>query len=85
MNISISIHQAWIIMIALTLSTFALGQWMSIGIVINTLLIITALIKGQLIINEFMELKEVSFLWRAIMLGWLWFVCISLLIIILIS
>lgn len=46
------------------------------GIKITSFLVFTALIKGGLIIREFMELKAVSLLWRMMMYGWLYVVCL---------
>jgi len=48
------------------------------GIAVVLFLLFTAVIKGGLIIRDFMELRDVSFLWRAIMYGWLWTICIAI-------
>jgi hypothetical protein len=62
-------------MIALTISTYTVGKlgYGSTGAVLFILL--TAVIKGSLIIRDFMELRGVSLLWRVIMYGWLWVTC----------
>ncbi len=44
-------------------------------------LFVTTMIKGSLIIREFMALKGVSLLWRVIMYGWLWTVCLLIAVI----
>jgi len=67
-----NIHTIWIAMLVLTLSTYAIGKMGFHGAGIVLLLLATVLIKGFLIIRDFMELNGVSLLWRAIMYGWLW-------------
>lgn len=68
-------------MMALTIMSYAIGESETGGLAISLFLLAVGFIKGRLIINDFMELKEVSFLWRAIMFGWLWGVCLSLAVI----
>ncbi len=63
-------------MMLLTLSTYAVGKSGYSGVIVVLFLLLTALIKGSLIIRDFMELKDVSLLWRLIMYGWLWAVCL---------
>lgn len=63
-------------MLVLTLTTYAMGKLGYGGITIVLFLLATVLLKGVFIIREFMELRGVSFLWRAIMYGWLWLVTI---------
>lgn len=72
-------------MIVLTISTYLIGKFDLNGIIAVLLLLITAVIKGSFIIHNFMELKGVSFLWRAIMYGWLWTICIAIVITYIIS
>jgi cytochrome c oxidase subunit 4 len=69
-------HTIWIVMMLLTLSTYAVGKLDCSGVIVVLFLLLTALIKGSFIIRDFMELKDVSLLWRAIMYGWLWTVCL---------
>jgi hypothetical protein len=64
-------------MMLLTLLTYAVGKLGYSGIPITLLLLVTALIKGSLIIRDFMELKDVSLIWQLIMYGWLWAVCLA--------
>ncbi|MCK5812790.1 MAG: cytochrome C oxidase subunit IV family protein [Cocleimonas sp.] len=71
-----NIHTLWIAMLVLTLTTYAMGKLGYGGITIVLFLLATVLLKGVFIIREFMELRGVSFLWRAIMYGWLWLVTI---------
>jgi cytochrome c oxidase subunit 4 len=63
-------------MMLLTLSTYAVGKSGYSGVIIVLFLLLTTLIKGSFIIRDFMELKDVSLLWRLIMYGWLWTVCL---------
>ncbi len=71
-----NIHTIWIALILLTLSTYAMGKLGFSGLTVVIVLLLTAAIKGVLIINDFMELKGVSLLWRVLMYGWLWSVII---------
>jgi len=73
-----NVHSIWLLMIVLTLSTYLLGKQGLSGITVVLFLLLTAVIKGSLIIRDFMELRGVSFLWRAIMYGWLWTICITI-------
>lgn len=73
-----NIHTIWISLILLTLSTYAMGKLGFSGLVIISILLLTTAIKGVLIINDFMELKGVSLLWRALMYGWLWSVIFAI-------
>ncbi len=82
---SLSVHKIWILMILLTVSTYVIGKLGYSGTIVMLLLLATAIVKSIYIIRDFMELKGVSFLWRAIMYGWLWTVCVSIAVIYLIS
>lgn len=70
-----NVHTIWLVMIFLTLSTYAIGELAFSGVAAVLILLSTAAIKGILIIRDFMELKGVSLLWRVIMYGWLGIVC----------
>jgi len=65
-------------MMLLTLSTYVLGKMGLAGITVVLLLLLTTLIKGGLIIRDFMELQGVSLLWQVIMYGWLTVVCLAI-------
>ncbi len=80
-----NVHTIWLLMIVLTLSTYAMGLLEFEGIIIVLFLLLTAMIKGSLIIRDFMELQGVSLLWRVIMYGWLWTVCSAIAIAYMIS
>lgn len=80
-----NVHSIWLVLILLTISTYALGYFNASGITIMLVLVITAFVKGGMIIRDFMELRGVSLLWRIIMYGWLIIVCLSIIIAHLIS
>ena len=65
-------------MMVLTLSTYFIGEQAYGGVSIVLFLLLTAFIKGGLIIRHFMELNGVSLLWQVIMYGWLSTVCIAI-------
>jgi len=70
---------------ALIGGVYAMGKLGFSGLVSVLVLLLTAVIKGTLIIRDFMELRGVSLLWRVIMYGWLWGVTVSIAIIYLFS
>ncbi len=80
-----NIHSIWLTMVALTILSYALGKFGFSGIVSVLILLLTAVVKGTLIIRDFMELRNVSLLWRVIMYGWLWGATLAIFIIYLFS
>ena len=80
-----NVHTIWLAMIVLTLFTYGMGKIGQEGILVVFVLLLTVVIKGSLIIYDFMELKGVSLLWRVIMFGWLTTVCLAIAICYLIS
>ncbi len=76
-----TIHTIWLMMIFLTLTTYAMGKAGYSGTFVVMILLGTSTLKGYFIISEFMELRGVSLLWRAMMYGWLWSIIISIIII----
>ncbi len=73
-----NVHTLWLLMLLLTVSTYAIGKAGFSGTTIMLLLLSTTVIKAIIIIREFMELRGVSLLWRVIMYGWLWIVIITI-------
>ena len=73
-----TIHTLYLVLLALTLSSYLLGELVKSGLWAMLYLLFTAVIKGSLIIRDFMGLNSVSLLWRVIMYGWLWGVCLIL-------
>ncbi len=67
-----SAHGLWVIMMLLTLTTYAIAKTGFSGTAVMMFLLLTAIIKGSIIISDFMEVRGVSLLWRIIMHGWLW-------------
>lgn len=80
-----NIHTTWLAMLLLTLSTYVLGKLDFSGLAVVLILLVTAIIKAVFIIRDFMELRGVSLLWRVIMYGWLWSICIAIAITYIIS
>lgn len=75
----------WIVMLILTVFTYSMGKFGYSGTTPVMLLLLTVLIKSTFIIRDFMGLRGVSLLWRAIMYGWLWLVTIAIAITYLLS
>ncbi|PHS26145.1 MAG: hypothetical protein COA83_03660 [Methylophaga sp.] len=73
-----NVHAIWLLMMLLTVSTYFIGRLGYSGAIITLFLLVTAAIKGSLIIRDFMELKGVSLAWQLIMYGWLWVVCLAI-------
>lgn len=65
-------------MLLLTLSTYLMGKMGFSGAITVFVLLITAIIKATIIIRDFMELRDVSLMWRIIMYGWLWIICLAI-------
>lgn len=61
----------WVALMGATLLTWFIGKsgHFSVGMVVAVLVI--SAVKGWLIIEDFMALRRVRFLWRGIVLGWL--------------
>lgn len=73
-----NVHTIWIAMLLLTLSAYVMGKLEYSGTEVMLVLLLTAAIKATFIIRDFMELRGVSLVWRIIMYGWLWVVCIAI-------
>ena len=73
-----NVHTVWLVMMLLTLSTYVLGELGEGGFVVVVFILGTAMLKGSFIIRDFMELKGVSMLWKVLMYGWLWTICITI-------
>ena len=58
-KINNNIHTIWLLMIALTLFTYVFGKLGYNGLFVTLILLLTAVIKGTLIIRDFMELRDV--------------------------
>lgn len=60
----------WLLLVALTLVTFSIGEAGMHGKWVMLTLLFIALLKGQLVANYFMGLRTVAWGWRAIVLGY---------------
>ena len=85
LNKHYNVHTLWLVMLLLTLTTYAMGKLDFSGTAAMFFVILTAAVKGTFIIRDFMELRGVSLLWRVIMYGWLSVVCVSIAIAYLVS
>jgi hypothetical protein len=63
--------KAYFILILLTLFAYSLGEFELINKTLFIILIITTFIKGSMVIDYFMELKDVSLKYRIIPMIWL--------------
>jgi len=61
----------YLVLMALTLTTFLIGQYRIGGLAASLLVLGFALIKGQLIGDYFMGLKGIRGMWRWVVLIWL--------------
>jgi len=61
----------WVALLVATVLTWLIGKagYSGTGAVVGILVI--AAIKGWMIVQDFMVLRRVTFLWRALVLGWL--------------
>jgi len=78
MSIRYNINTIWLAMLVLTLSTYIMGKLDFNGINVTFILLLTVITKAYFIINDYMELRGVSLIWRVIIYGWLWGICISI-------
>ena len=61
----------WLLLIGLTFFSFLIAQMGYRGEVLIGVVLVTAWIKGQMIIDSFMKLRRVRQLWRIIISVWL--------------
>ncbi len=66
-----TLEYVWTILVILTIFAFLLGYLKYISIALVAVLLITTFIKGQLVIDYFMGLKDVQLKYRLIPLIWL--------------
>ena len=71
------LEYVWIILIVLTIFAYLLGYLKYVNISLVAVLLITTFIKGTLVIDYFMGLKDVKLKYRLIPIIWL-FLVISL-------
>jgi caa(3)-type oxidase subunit IV len=63
--------RVWLVMLAATLATWALGEGGASGTWSVLVMLALACAKGVLVILDFMELRHAPVLWRILLLGWL--------------
>ncbi|QSZ42794.1 hypothetical protein GJV85_11940 [Sulfurimonas aquatica] len=66
-----NIDKIWIILVSLTSFTFLVGYFKLVSDAIITLLLLGTFIKGLLVIEHFMQLKDVVLSYRIIPILWL--------------
>lgn len=64
----------WIILILLTLSSALIGYFELSGLYVVGFVLLTVVIKGQLIIDHYMGLRRVRGFWRLAMLGFVFMI-----------
>lgn len=67
----INATKIWLILVALTLLSYGLSHAGYEGQIFVSVLVLTALIKGQMIIDYFMMLKLAPLVWRLVVSLWL--------------
>jgi hypothetical protein len=61
----------WIALLVATVLTWGIGKAGQAGTAAVITILLIAAVKGWLIIEDFMALRRVAFMWRAFVLGWL--------------
>ena len=65
------LNLVWVVLMAATAVTWFVGEMHAAGPKAVALILAIAGVKGWLVIYDFMALRRVKFLWRAVVLGWL--------------
>ena len=65
----------WLLLVALTVATFSIGETGMAGKNIMLILLLIAMIKSQMVANYFMALRQTKLIWRLVML--LYFVIVG--------
>ncbi|MEI8118462.1 MAG: cytochrome C oxidase subunit IV family protein [Methylophilaceae bacterium] len=65
----------WLLLVALTIATFSIGEAGMAGKNIMLILLSIAMIKSQMVANYFMALRQAKLIWRLVML--LYFVIVG--------
>jgi len=66
-----TLEYIWIVLIMLTIFAYSLGYFKYISTPLVAVLLITTFLKGQLVIDYFMDLKKVRLKYRLIPILWL--------------
>lgn len=65
---------SWLLLLLLTLFTYGVGQLQLGGVLVVGLILLTTLVKGEIVVNYFMGLRRVRMFWRVVMFLYLWVV-----------
>ena len=65
------LNLVWIVLMVATAVTWFIGELHAAGPKAVALILAIAGVKGWLVIYDFMALRRVKLLWRAVVLGWL--------------
>jgi len=65
------LNLVWIVLMAATAVTWFVGELHAAGPKAVALILAVAGVKGWLVIYDFMALRRVKLIWRAVVLGWL--------------
>jgi len=65
------LNLVWVVLMAATAVTWFVGEMHAAGPKAVALILAIAGVKSWLVIYDFMALRRVKFLWRAVVLGWL--------------
>ncbi len=65
----------WLLLLALTGLTYTVAELGLGGPVIVAMVLVIAVVKGQLVVDRFMGLKWVPLQWRGLLFGYLLLVC----------
>lgn len=61
----------WVALMVATILTWFIGKTGNLNVPMVVAVLVISAVKGWLIIYDFMALRRVKFLWRALVLGWL--------------
>jgi hypothetical protein len=61
----------WVALMVATVLTWFIGKSVQMSAAMVAMVLVISAVKGWLIIYDFMALRRVKFLWRALVLGWL--------------
>ncbi len=61
----------WVALMVATVLTWFIGKSGHLSVTMVVAVLLISAIKGWMIILDFMALRRVAFLWRALVLGWL--------------
>jgi hypothetical protein len=65
------LNLVWVVLMVATGVTWFIGELQAAGPKAVAFILAIAGVKGWLVIEDFMALRRVRFLWRAVVLGWL--------------